>query len=608
MVTRLFSNSSIYDNNLVIIRGDLAPGTTYDTSSALIGAIYITSQGAIWKKEVDGDTSSAWVSYPEFKYKTQGGFYTISSEQYATTGLASLVIETPPVKYVQKTLVPVIKPKFTLTHNYLNTGIDEGTELCVLVTTEHVKNETILNYFLSGTNISPSDAQGLSGTTTVYNGLATIRHTIMNDLTTEGAENLRITLSTGEFVEFVINDTSIPYTDEITYSPAPFINIYSVIAIHIRGSAPYSTIAIKNPNDPINGWDLTSGYTDAQGDLTLYVYWTSQNEIPVNFPVLFYYNYRTILVPVIAVPMPVTYTLTNTSEPDAILESGSVGFLISTTGIPGNLSMPYTISGVTSLDLSGAPLFGTVTTDADGNRYLNYIIAQDFVDVTDKVMVLTVDAGEGGLLTSTLAITNNPPTYDLRTNRGSNTVLEGSQIIIILDTTAIPNNYKVPYTISGISSSELSGVSLTGNFNIANNSSTLYINVASDAISNNDRSFTLSLITGESIIVNIQSISKTYALSTDVENNICDDFTEVKFELRTTNVSNNTIVNYTISGVTSDEIDGEPLESAFNIYSNYASKYLYLNTGSQIGETRTLILTLGTGESLSLTITGTVPV
>ena len=38
------------------------------------------------------------------------------------------------------------------------------------------------------------------------------------------------------------------------------------------------------------------------------------------------------------------------------------------------------------------------------------------------------------------------------------------------------------------------------------------------------------------------------------------------------------------------------------------SKYLYLNTGSQIGETRTLILTLGTGESLSLTITGTVPV
>ena len=72
------------------------------------------------------------------------------------------------------------------------------------------------------------------------------------------------------------------------------------------------------------------------------------------------------------------------------------------------------------------------------------------------------------------------PTYSLSTSQS--TVDEGQSFTITLDTTNVANGTNVPYTITGVSSADIGGVSLTGVFTILNNSATITINVTADSL------------------------------------------------------------------------------------------------------------------------------
>ena len=68
----------------------------------------------------------------------------------------------------------------------------------------------------------------------------------------------------------------------------------------------------------------------------------------------------------------------------------------------------------------------------------------------------------------------NAASYALSAN--PRILLPGSNVLISLSTLNVPNATVVPYTITGVSSFEISGASLTGNFTVSNNSATLLIN------------------------------------------------------------------------------------------------------------------------------------
>jgi hypothetical protein len=70
------------------------------------------------------------------------------------------------------------------------------------------------------------------------------------------------------------------------------------------------------------------------------------------------------------------------------------------------------------------------------------------------------------------------PTYSLSSSQS--TVDEGGSFTITLDTTNVANGANVAYTITGVSSADIGGVSLTGTFTILNNSATITINVTED--------------------------------------------------------------------------------------------------------------------------------
>ena len=72
------------------------------------------------------------------------------------------------------------------------------------------------------------------------------------------------------------------------------------------------------------------------------------------------------------------------------------------------------------------------------------------------------------------------PTYSLIADLL--TVDEGNAVVVSLLTTQIDDGELVPYAVSNITSADISGASLTGNFTVNNNISTVTFNVFADGL------------------------------------------------------------------------------------------------------------------------------
>lgn len=125
----------------------------------------------------------------------------------------------------------------------------------------------------------------------------------------------------------------------------------------------------------------------------------------------------------------------------------------------------------------------------------------ELIYVTDTKLVYVGDgvtpggnllAGGGG---------GGTPTYTL--SRNSASVNEGGTVIITLVTTNVANGVSIPYTITGVSSTDIDDESLTGNF-VTGSLMTLSFVVTADYITEGTETLTLTLNgTSTSIAVTI---------------------------------------------------------------------------------------------------------
>lgn len=83
------------------------------------------------------------------------------------------------------------------------------------------------------------------------------------------------------------------------------------------------------------------------------------------------------------------------------------------------------------------------------------------------------------------------PAYALNSNVSQ--VLEGGSFIITLLSSNVPNGTLIPYTITGVTSTDINNASLTGNFTVANGVSTLTIQTTVDGLTEGTETFTLTL-------------------------------------------------------------------------------------------------------------------
>lgn len=101
----------------------------------------------------------------------------------------------------------------------------------------------------------------------------------------------------------------------------------------------------------------------------------------------------------------------------------------------------------------------------------------------------------GQLTNSTAVLAPPQPTYMLST--GSTTVNEGATVRVTLDTTFVTNGTDIDYTITGISSSDLSAGALTGTFTIQNNTAFIEFTLEEDTNTEGTETITFALDNGQ---------------------------------------------------------------------------------------------------------------
>jgi len=187
------------------------------------------------------------------------------------------------------------------------------------------------------------------------------------------------------------------------------------------------------------------------------------------------------------------------------------------------------------------------------------------------------------------------PTYVL--NRTTSSANEGESFTISLVTANVAGGTTVPYTITGVSSADIGGVSLTGNF-VTGTTDDVTFNVTADATTEGAETFSLELDNGEDTItvtINDTSLDPTYAVSASRASvNEGESFT---VNLTTTDVQDGVGVGYTITGVSSADIDGASLTGSFTVSSNAASLNVTVTADESLGEgNETFTLSLNNGE------------
>lgn len=201
----------------------------------------------------------------------------------------------------------------------------------------------------------------------------------------------------------------------------------------------------------------------------------------------------------------------------------------------------------------------------------------ELIYVTDTKLVYIGDGvTPGGNLLAGSGETPPPtpvPTYTLSTSAAA--VDEGDTVTITLNTTNVANGTAVPYTITGtgITAGDLGLVSLTASFTVNANTASLVLNITADAVTEGPETFTLTLdsitpTTSVSVTINDTSVPAvpTYTLNSSTAS--VTEGSVFTITLTTTNVANGTAVPYTITGVSSDDIDGDALTGNFVVNSN----------------------------------------
>lgn len=146
-------------------------------------------------------------------------------------------------------------------------------------------------------------------------------------------------------------------------------------------------------------------------------------------------------------------------------------------------SFAYTITGVTSNDLNGASLTGTVS----NGTVLTYTAKADITTEGDETFTITLNTIPS-VTTSVSIVDTSVATYSL--TRSVSSVSEGSTFTI---TFATNQSGSFGYTISGITSNDINGASLTGT---VTNGTVLTYTAKADSLTEGNETFYIDLDNG----------------------------------------------------------------------------------------------------------------
>jgi len=288
-------------------------------------------------------------------------------------------------------------------------------------------------------------------------------------------------------------------------------------------------------------------------------------------------------------------------------EGDTVTFTLTTTNVIDSTILPYTISGVDENDID-ISLTGAFTVNSN-TASVDITLAEDFLTEGTETLVLELDNGKAisGVTIQDTSIGLPASVFNLISD--NYTPDEGDTLTITLLTQNVFDAETFDYTITGVTSDDIDGASLTGTFTISGGNDSVTFTITADETTETNETFRLSLDSGNdsiSLIINDTSKTPSYSLSADVDP--VPEGDAVTVTLTTENVLDGTEIAYTITGVTSSDINSDSLTGLLSVESNSATKVLLITPDLTTEGLETLTFTLdGIGESIEIDITDTSP-
>ncbi len=145
-----------------------------------------------------------------------------------------------------------------------------------------------------------------------------------------------------------------------------------------------------------------------------------------------------------------TFNLSSTA--DSANEGDSVSITLETTNLSRLTEVPFTISGVSQEDFNNPPFDtfgnGKFILDSNGDSTIDFDIVEDLsTGEPNETLRLTLD-NNGQFIDVVINDTSFKPLYELKST--SDTVNEGQEFTITLDTLDVPDGSEVEFIISGV--------------------------------------------------------------------------------------------------------------------------------------------------------------
>ena len=258
----------------------------------------------------------------------------------------------------------------------------------------------------------------------------------------------------------------------------------------------------------------------------------------------------------VAVP---TYALTSTAS--GVNEGDTFTITLTTTNLVTSTIVPYTITGVSTTDIGGASLTGNFIVGGASSITIQASADTTFDDGTET---FTLALDNGNATTSvTIADTSKPTaTYFLSFNDA--TPDEGTTLIVTLTTGNVATGTTLGYTISGVTSSDISDASLTGSF-VVGTTDTISLVLNADETSEGQESLTFALDNGEAsviaVIADSSTVAATYTLAISASQ--INEGQSLVVTLSGLNSVPGVVIPWTITGVSASDVVGNALTGSF---------------------------------------------
>ena len=464
---------------------------------------------------------------------------------------------------------------------------------------------------LSGTSISgPSDGTLITTSWTVSGNAATsinVQYSAVADQTTEGPEGFRI-VATVDGVSYTSNDIIVNDTSKtVGYSLSAAdnwneSNTYAVTigANNVNGTTLYlttdnslvtpssSTVTVNSDTFTID-INYTAGIVTANTAVTLQLRTGSATGTIV----------ATKSITVVNVAP--TYSF-GTASAFNEGSSGSIQFNYSyaaNTAITFELTAPSSgTSGVSDTTLS-TTTFNIGATNASGSTSVTYSAAADNLTEGPEYFRVVAKVGTTVIATSgniTINDTSVSATYSLTPSVTS--VNEGSSFTV---TFATNQSGSFGYTITGVSSADIGGASLTGT---VTNGSVLTYNVTADATTEGTETFNISLNNGQastSVTINDTSLTPAPAYSLGNTFTTLANGSSGTFYLYATN-ANGVSVTVSKSGTGSSRVSLDTTSFTISGSSSYTYITVTATTPTTTVAAQNVTISLSTGNSFSFTV------